>query len=125
MVVPYRSPPDGAGSYAARWQGTKPEWLRGSVVRTCPAVFRLPGWQSAHLFDGLGAMFAFHITDEPRLDWRLIDCEASRMRTAARASRPSARACAGRGGCGFSSRCRASPITSMSTCSRSLAGWWR
>jgi carotenoid cleavage dioxygenase-like enzyme len=74
----YRRPPDEAGSYAARWQGTRPAWLLGSVVRTCPAVFCLPGWQSAHLFDGLGAMFAFRIADEPRLDWRLIDCEASR-----------------------------------------------
>ncbi|MEA3194146.1 MAG: hypothetical protein QOD26_2479 [Betaproteobacteria bacterium] len=78
MVVPYRCPPDAAGSYAARWQGARPAWLRGSVVRTCPAVFSLPGWQSAHLFDGLGALFAFRIGDEPRLDWRLIDCEASR-----------------------------------------------
>jgi len=78
IVVPYRRPPDDAGSYAARWQGARPAWLRGSVVRTCPAVFRLPGWQSAHLFDGLGAVFAFRIADEARLDWRLLDCEASR-----------------------------------------------
>ena len=77
-VAPYRRPPDDAGSYEARWQGAPPAWLRGSVVRTCPAVFRLPGWQSAHLFDGLGAVFAFRIGDEPRLDWRLLDCEASR-----------------------------------------------
>ena len=77
-VAPYRRPSDEAGSYAARWQGERPAWLRGAVVRTCPAVFRLPGWQSAHLFDGLGAVFAFRIGDEPRLDWRLLDCEASR-----------------------------------------------
>ena len=77
-VVPYRRPPDDAGSYAARWQGARPAWLRGSVVRTCPAVFRLPGWQSAHLFDGLGAVFAWRLQDQPRLDWRLLDCEASR-----------------------------------------------
>ena len=77
-VAPYRRPPDEAGSYPARWQGTRPPWLRGSVVRTCPAVFRLPGWQSAHLFDGLGAVLAFRLADEPRLDWRLLDCEASR-----------------------------------------------
>lgn len=78
LVAPYRRPPDDAGSYAARWQGAPPAWLRGSVVRTCPAVFRLPGWRSEHLFDGLGAVFAFRIGDEPRLDWRLLDCEASR-----------------------------------------------
>ena len=78
IVAPYRRPPDDAGSYPARWQGARPAWLRGSVVRTCPAVFRLPGWQSAHLFDGLGAVFAFRIDDAPRLDWRLLDCEATR-----------------------------------------------
>jgi len=77
-IAGYRRPRDDAGSYAARWQGERPAWLRGSVVRTCPAVFRLAGWQSTHLFDGLGALFAFRIADEPRLDWRLIDCEASR-----------------------------------------------
>jgi carotenoid cleavage dioxygenase-like enzyme len=74
----YRRPPDEAGSYPARWQGTRPAWLRGSVVRTCPAVFNLPEWRSAHLFDGLGALFAWRLQDQPRLDWRLLDCEASR-----------------------------------------------
>jgi len=78
IVAPYRRPPDDAGSYAARWQGERPAWLRGSVVRTCPAVFHLPGWQSAHLFDGLGAVFAFRVGDAPRLDWRLLDCQAAR-----------------------------------------------
>jgi beta,beta-carotene 9',10'-dioxygenase len=78
VVAPYRRPPDDAGSYAASWQGARPAWLSGSLVRTCPAVFRLPGWQSAHLFDGLGAVFAFRIGDAPRLDWRLLDCEAAR-----------------------------------------------
>ena len=77
-VVPYRRPPDEVGSYAARWQGERPAWLRGAVVRTCPAVFKLAGWQSTHLFDGLGAVFAFRIAEEPRLDWRLLDCEAAR-----------------------------------------------
>jgi carotenoid cleavage dioxygenase-like enzyme len=74
----YRRPPGEAGSYAVRWQGVRPAWLGGSVVRTCPAVFSLPGWQSAHLFDALGAMFAWRLQDQPRLDWRLLDCEASR-----------------------------------------------
>lgn len=78
VVAPYRCPPEDAGSYPARWQGTRPAWLRGSVVRTCPAVFSLPGWQSAHLFDGLGAVFAFRLDEAPRLDWRLLDCEVAR-----------------------------------------------
>src|SRR6185503_13723818 len=78
IVAPYRRPPDDAGTYAARWQGALPEWLRGSVVRTAPAVFDLPGWRSTHLFDGLAAMFAWRVQREPRLDWRLLDCQASR-----------------------------------------------
>ena len=78
MPAPYRRPPDDAGSYAARWQGAPPAWLRGSALRTCPAIFHLPGWQASHLFDGLGAVFAFRVAKEPRLDWRLIDCEALR-----------------------------------------------
>ena len=77
-IAGYRRPPGDAGSFAARWDGTRPAWLRGSVMRTCPAVFSLPGWQSAHLFDGLGALFAFRVAEEPRLDWRLLDCQASR-----------------------------------------------
>ena len=78
IVAPYRRPPDDAGSYPARWQGRLPEWLRGSVVRTAPAIFGLAGWRSEHLFDGLGAMFAWRVQSEPRLDWRLLDCEAGR-----------------------------------------------
>jgi len=77
-VAPYRRPPSDAGSYPARWQGARPAWLHGSVVRTAPAVFSLPGWRSAHLFDGLGAVFAFRVEDAPRLDWRLLDCEITR-----------------------------------------------
>jgi len=78
-LAPFRRPPSDAASYAARWHGTPPSWLRGSVVRTCPAVFSLPGWRSAHWFDGLGALFAFRLDAEPRLDWRLLECEAARL----------------------------------------------
>lgn len=79
LVAPYRAPREEAATWAARWHGQPPGWLRGSVVRTCPAVFSLPGWQASHLFDGLGAVFAWRVGPEPRLDWRLLDCEASRQ----------------------------------------------
>jgi carotenoid cleavage dioxygenase-like enzyme len=76
-TAPFRRPPAAAGSYAARWHGRPPEWLRGSVIRTCPAVFSTPGWASEHWFDALGAFFAFRVQPEPRLDWRLLECESS------------------------------------------------
>ncbi len=83
-ISPYRRPPADAGSYPAHWKGVPPDWLRGSLVRTCPAVFHTRGWESRHWFDALGAMFAFRIGPQPRLDWRLLDCE---MATLARQGR--------------------------------------
>jgi len=88
-VAPYRRPPADAGSYAARWHGAPPAWLRGSVVRTCPAIFSLPGWRSEHWFDGLGAMFAFRLGPEPRLDWRLLECEVTAQAREGKARRAS------------------------------------
>ena len=76
---PFRRPPADAASYPAHWKGAPPAWLRGSVVRTCPAVFRTSGWESRHWFDALGALFAFRIAPEPRLDWRLLDCEMATL----------------------------------------------
>lgn len=78
-ISPFRRPPADAGSYPAQWKGIPPAWLRGSVVRTCPAVFRTSAWESRHWFDGLGAMFAFRVGPEPRLDWRLLDCEMTTL----------------------------------------------
>jgi len=60
-------------------QGARPGWLRGSVVRTAPAVFSLPGWQSAHLFDGLGAVFAFRVDDDGQVWMCRVDRPEDRV----------------------------------------------
>lgn len=78
-VSPFRRPPTHAGSYPTQWKGVPPAWLRGSAVRTCPAVFHTAKWESQHWFDALGAMFAFRIAPQPRLDWRVLECEMSRL----------------------------------------------
>lgn len=77
--APFRRPPADAGSYPAQWEGVPPAWLRGSAVRTCPAVFHTANWESRHWFDGLGAMFAFRVAPQPQLDWRLLDCEMATL----------------------------------------------
>jgi carotenoid cleavage dioxygenase-like enzyme len=48
-------------------------------------MFRTPGWESRHWFDGLGAMFAFRIGAETRLDWRMLDCRMTRLAREGRA----------------------------------------
>jgi len=63
----------------AEIDGNIPSWLRGEVVRTCPAVFDAAGWHAQHWFDGLGMVYAFHIGDAG-VDFRsrLLDSEAAR-----------------------------------------------
>ncbi|APR77423.1 15,15' beta carotene dioxygenase [Minicystis rosea] len=41
--------------------GALPEWLRGALVRTCPAVFHTRDWHADHWFDGLGMLYAFRV----------------------------------------------------------------
>ena len=63
----------------AEIEGNIPPWLRGEVVRTCPAVFDAAGWHAQHWFDGLGMVYAFRI-GEAGIDFRsrLLDSEAAR-----------------------------------------------
>jgi beta,beta-carotene 9',10'-dioxygenase len=41
--------------------GELPEWLRGQLVRTAPAVFERAAWRAGHLFDGLSLLYGFTI----------------------------------------------------------------
>ncbi len=52
------------GEAKAEVVGALPGWLRGELIRTCPAVFESNGWQAEHWFDGLGALFAFSIGEQ-------------------------------------------------------------
>lgn len=60
-------------------EGEVPHWLRGELVRTCPAVFDAVGWHARHWFDGLGMVYAFRI-GEAGIGFRsrLLDSEAAR-----------------------------------------------
>lgn len=78
-VAPFRRSPDSHTRIPARVRGSIPDWLRGEVVRTCPAVFETEGWRAQHWFDGLGMIYAFSIgTGGVGFRSRLLDSEAAR-----------------------------------------------
>ena len=78
-LSPFRRSPEIHAGIPATIRGTIPDWLRGAVVRTCPAVFETSGWRAQHWFDGLGMMYAFRIGDVG-VDFRsrLLDSETAR-----------------------------------------------
>ena len=63
----------------ATLEGTLPDWLRGRLVRTAPAVFQEGPWQARHWFDGLGMVYAFALESSDRVTWRerLLATEAA------------------------------------------------
>jgi carotenoid cleavage dioxygenase-like enzyme len=78
-LAPFRRSPEIQTGAPANIRGAIPDWLRGEVVRTCPAVFETKGWRAQHWFDGLGMIYAFRIGDVG-VDFRsrLLDCETAR-----------------------------------------------
>jgi len=78
-LSPFRRSPENQTGVPAKIAGTIPDWLRGEVVRTCPAVFETRGWRARHWFDGLGMIYAFRIGDLG-VDFRsrLLDSETAR-----------------------------------------------
>jgi carotenoid cleavage dioxygenase-like enzyme len=78
-LYPFRRSLEFQTGIPATIRGTIPEWLRGEVIRTCPAVFETQGWRAQHWFDGLGMMYAFRIGDSG-VDFRsrLLDSETAR-----------------------------------------------
>ncbi len=78
-LSPFRHSPENQAGIPAKIEGTIPDWLRGEVVRTCPAVFETSGWRAQHWFDGLGMIYAFRIGDSA-IDFRsrLLDSETAR-----------------------------------------------
>ncbi|MBK7859436.1 MAG: carotenoid oxygenase family protein [Archangiaceae bacterium] len=60
-------------------EGKWPEWLKGTLMRTAPAVFELGPWRAEHWFDGLGMMFCFDVAaGQVAYRQRLLDTAASR-----------------------------------------------
>lgn len=78
-LSPFRRSSEFQDGIPAKIRGTIPDWLRGEVVRTCPAVFETKGWRAQHWFDGLGMMYAFRIGDVG-VDFRsrLLESETAR-----------------------------------------------
>lgn len=62
-ISPFRHSPEIPAGSSATLEGKIPDWLRGEVIRTCPAVFETDGWRAQHWFDGLGMIYAFRIGD--------------------------------------------------------------
>ena len=78
-LAPFRRSRAYPGALRAQVDGTIPDWLRGEVVRTCPAVFDTSGWHAQHWFDGLGMLYAFRIGNAGvAFRSRLLDSEAAR-----------------------------------------------
>jgi len=77
-LAPFRRSRECHSAIPADIEGNIPDWLRGDVVRTCPAVFDTAGWHARHWFDGLGMVYAFRIGDGG-VDFqsRLLDSEAA------------------------------------------------
>jgi beta,beta-carotene 9',10'-dioxygenase len=77
-VPPFRASPAVHDASQATVTGTLPEWLRGELVRTCPAVFQQGNWRAGHWFDGLGMLYAFRI-DGPMVSFRsrLLESQAA------------------------------------------------
>jgi len=78
-LAPFRHSPENHAAIPAKIEGSLPDWLRGEVVRTCPAIFETNGWRAQHWFDGLGLIYSFRIGDST-IDFRsrLLDSETAR-----------------------------------------------
>jgi beta,beta-carotene 9',10'-dioxygenase len=61
-------------------EGRIPDWLRGRLIRTAPAVFDLDDWHADHWFDALGMLYSFEIGGDGTVHWmqRLLECEFNR-----------------------------------------------
>ena len=78
-LAPFRRSRECHTAVPAGIEGEVPGWLRGEVVRTCPAVFDAAGWHAQHWFDGLGMVYAFRIGEAGvHFQSRLLESEAAR-----------------------------------------------
>ena len=71
----------------ATLEGSLPPWLKGALVRTCPAVFHTDSWKADHWFDGLGMLYAFRIAGPDAVAYQqrvLASSFAASMRSSGR-----------------------------------------
>jgi len=79
-TAPFRRSPEVRDATPAVVKGTVPSWLRGALVRTCPAVFEQGSWRARHWFDGLGQIYAFRIgASSVSFQSRLLESEAAQQ----------------------------------------------
>lgn len=77
--TPFRWTRRDAGVLPTSVEGKLPDWLRGDLLRTAPALFDAGGFRAAHLFDGLGLIYGFSLTAEGvGFRQRLLDCHVAR-----------------------------------------------
>jgi beta,beta-carotene 9',10'-dioxygenase len=77
-IAPFRSSPEVRNATEAVVTGRLPDWLRGELVRTCPAVFDAVSWRAGHWFDGLCMIYAFRIgAASVGFQSRLLESEAA------------------------------------------------
>lgn len=77
-IAPFRRSPEVRDATEAVVSGNVPEWLRGELVRTCPAVFQAARWQAGHWFDGLCMIYAFRVgAASIHFQSRLLESEAA------------------------------------------------
>lgn len=65
-LAPFRRSAEHPSGVPAQLEGKVPDWLRGEVVRTCPAVFETKNWRAEHWFDGLGMIYERRVVDARR-----------------------------------------------------------
>ncbi len=82
VKVPFRSALD-QHEAPVTVTGVMPDWLRGQVVRTAPAVFSSSEWLAGHWFDGLGMLYAFRFgaNGEVTFRQRKLESESSKAPT--------------------------------------------
>ncbi len=87
-LAPFRGRADTDAAVEATIRGQIPEWLRGDLVRTAPAVFADGAWEAHHWFDALGVLYAFRVGDEG-VTWRqkLMASDVARAAREGRAPR--------------------------------------
>lgn len=77
-VIPFRRSSEVREAREAMLTGAPPAWLRGALVRTCPAVFEGTHWRASHWFDGLCMLYAFRIgAASVTFQSRLLESEAA------------------------------------------------
>jgi beta,beta-carotene 9',10'-dioxygenase len=77
-ISPFRRSSEVRAATEAVVTGGLPEWLRGELLRTCPAVFEGSRWRARHWFDGLGMIYAFRIgASSVAFQSRLLESEAA------------------------------------------------